>query len=462
MLNCLFRPHRAYLLAGTEQEQTLYAMLRVIPRAEVGRLRAPIAVTLVMDTSGSMRGYVDQKKARALARGKGRLPEKDDLKAIQGLHLPLETKGEQSVEAAHSLIDDARLLPEDRLAVIGFDDQPRTLLPLAPLGDRSQAHAAVEALHDCRGGTCLARGMRNALQEFEALPAHVAKRVVLLTDGQTADEADCSRLAHRFAEQNTPLVTIGIGEKYNEFLLRDLAEISQGRPYHIPDLELKEIFDEEIGVSVREVFTDLQATVRLVRGVKLASITRVYRSLAEVDLAQKPYRLGNVIAQDYTVFILEFTVGGLERPPSRVQLAQVVLEGHAPGLDRREEFPLQLAVEFTDDEPATAAVDPEVMNYVQQRNVDRLLHEALRLGPDQRHRVHDLLRAAAELASASGNAAVARMVQEAIQELQMTHELSAQRRKTILLGFRTRTIRPDRSGALEGVPPEILKELIGA
>ena len=80
----------------------------------------------------------------------------------------------------------------------------------------------------------------------------MAKRVLLLTDGQTFDEAECRPLATRLAESNTPLIAIGVGVEYNEELLRDLAELSQGRPYHLAQMgQLGDILNDEIGSSVR-------------------------------------------------------------------------------------------------------------------------------------------------------------------------------------------------------------------
>ena len=88
----------------------------------------------------------------------------------------------------------------------------------------------------------------------------------------------------------------------------------------------------------------------------------------DADLLQPGFRLVRIAGVD------------IHRDHFETGPAQLLLEGYAPGLDCRQEFPLPLVVEFTADEPATEEVDPEVMNYVHQRNVDRLLHEALRLG----------------------------------------------------------------------------------
>src|SRR5687768_17643601 len=62
------------------------------------------------------------------------------------------------------------------------------------------------------------------------------------------------------------------------------------------------------------------------------------------------------------------------------------------GLGRRDELPPQdLFVDFTTDEAVIAAVDPEVLGYVQQKNVDNMVQEAVRLAtvdPGRRSEEH--------------------------------------------------------------------------
>jgi len=121
----------------------------------------------------------------------------------------------------------------NKVAVIHFDDDVRSLLPLSPLSRKQAALEAADSLRNYSGGTLIANGLRCAERELSGLPSSVAKRVLLLTDGQTFDEAESRPLAGRFAESNTPLIAIGVSVEYNEDLRRDLAEISQGRPYQL-------------------------------------------------------------------------------------------------------------------------------------------------------------------------------------------------------------------------------------
>ena len=277
----MFRPHRAALKSGSTDEQKLFAMLKVIPKGEISGARPPLAFALVIDTSGSMREFANQEQAAAMVRGRGLNVQSqasgDGTGAAVNLSLP--TKLDQAIQAAQTLINDARLTAEDNVAVIHFDDEAQSLLPLSPLSRKQAALQATDSLRKYSGGTHIAKGLRCAERELSGLSSSVAKRVLLLTDGQTFDEAECRPLAGHFAQSNTPLIAIGVGVEYNEDLLRDLAELSQGAPYHLAQMgQLGDILNDEVGSSVKEVVTDLQATVSTVKGVTL---TRCNPSLPE-------------------------------------------------------------------------------------------------------------------------------------------------------------------------------------
>ena len=467
MLNVMFRPHRVALNSGSTDEQKLFAMLKVMPKGEIAGARPPLAFALVIDTSGSMREFADQEQAAAMVRGRGLNVQSqagaDGTGAAVDLSLP--TKLDQAIQAAQTLINDARLTAEDNVAVIHFDDEAQSLLPLSPLSRKQAALQAADSLRKYSGGTHIAKGLSCAERELSGLPSSVSKRVLLLTDGQTFDEAECRPLAGQFAQSNTPLIAIGVGVEYNEDLLRDLAELSQGRPYHLAQMgQLGDILNDEIGSSVREVVTDLQASVSTVKGVKLSAVTRVYPSLAEVSASGSSYRLGNIAAGDYTVFIFEFTVSGIARPPSRARIAQLGLTGHVPGLGRREELPPQdLFVAFTTDERQVAEVDPEVLGYVQQKNLDKMVQDAVKVAGTDAAKARQTLHAAVGVTQRIGNSAMTRILQNAPDELTQSGTISVGTRKTVALGGRTKTVKTGAAVPLEGVPSnEDIRKMTGA
>src|SRR5205823_243929 len=181
---------------------------------------------------------------------------------------------------------------------------------------------------------------------------------------------------------------------------------------------LHRVLDEELDLALRETVTGLVADIPTVKGVELDSITRVYPSLAEVPAGRAPYRLGNLASDDYTVFILEFTASGLERPESSAKLAQVVLAGHVLPEARDQELPAQpLRIDFTTDDAALAERDDEVRGYVDQRTIDREVRRAVRLAEQDPREARQILQAVAGMADDIGNREMARFVRAALDEL---------------------------------------------
>lgn len=458
MIKVVFRSHRQALRAGTADPQKLFAMLKLIPQEDVAQARPSLSACLVIDTSGSMREFADQAAAQQEIQRRGLVgtPNQVDGQAGQGYDLNAPTKMDRAIEAAHRLIDDARLLTTDRVALVHFDDEARLLLPLTPLANRQIAHDAVESLRDHSGGTQMGMGLGVALDALSDVPSQAATRIFLLTDGRAFDEQECRSAAGELAEANIPITAFGIGTEYNEGLLRDVAATTQGRPYHLQDMEqLNSYLDDEIGAVIREVITDLQSSVSTVKGVALESITRVYPNLSEVGMEASKGLLGNIAAGDFTVFIFEFTVSGIARPASKARVAQVGLTGQVPALDRRDELEVQeLSVIFTEDEAAAAEVDAEVLGYVQQKNVDRMVQDAVGLATVDVGRAKQTLQVAAGMTKRLGNSAVTKMLENALSELDATGAISAETRKTVSLGGRTRTVMTGGTKQADDLPSD--------
>lgn len=413
-LQVVVRPHRDYLLADTGEPQKLFVMLRFLPRLRE-ETRAPVALVLVVDTSGSMRDPVE--------RGVSRL--------------------DYAMNASHRLVEDPRLRPTDLLALVQFSDEASLLLPLTPLAERERLHAEISGLDRFHGGTRMGRGLRAALKALESCPEQYAGRIFVLTDGQTYDEDDCRELASRFAERNLPMATLGIGTTYNEELLLELAERTRGRPAHLRTVhDLDRVVETEVDLSLRELVQDARLHLETVRGVELRSLARVYPVIWEVEGEAPPYRLGNFAAGDFTVFVAELEVKGIARPPSAARLARFTIEYRLYGVaEAQQAGPFDVEVRFTRDEARVAACHDEVLGYVQQKNVERLVQHAARQA------VRDVAGARASLESALritqrlGNFGATQMLRDALAELDGTGALSPDTVKTIRAGGRTLTVR---------------------
>jgi Ca-activated chloride channel family protein len=147
---------------------------------------------------------------------------------------------------------------------------------------------------------------------------------------------------------------------------RIVAEENQGGTA-VSITNLPETIIEEFTQAQQEVITNLKLSIKTVKGVKLTRVVRAYPSQAEFSLAQEPYPIGNAMANDETVFILEFSAES--RPAGRFRIAQVGLTYDVPGQNYRGELPpANLLVQFVGGQVA-AQVDQEVMDYVQQCNI---------------------------------------------------------------------------------------------
>ena len=271
---------------------------------------------------------------------------------------------------------------------------------------------------------------------------------------------------------NAPLITLGVGDKYNESLLGDLSERSQGRPYHLGNSEdLHRVLEDEVDSSTREVLGEVQMKVQSVRGATLNSVTRVYPHLSEVAsvnaaganaaganaaganaaganagennaagaIDETAFALGNIVAGDYSVWTLEFTIAGLARPLGGARLAQIVLSGRE-GAQQTQGETLELGVSFDDDQSATTVVDSEVLGYVQQRNADRLMRDASQLAATDATAAQQKLQVALNMTRQVGNIPLTKTLEIAMEELARTGTLSSGRRKTVMFSGRTRTM----------------------
>ena len=168
MLNVMFRPHRAALKSGSTDEQKLFAMLKVMPKGEISGARPPLAFALVIDTSGSMREFANQEQAAAMVRGRGLNVQSQASGDGTGsaVNLSLPTKLDQAIQAAQTLINDARLTPEDNVAVIHFDDEAQSLLPLSPLSGSKQRSRPRTRFASTRAGLTLQRASAAPSESF--------------------------------------------------------------------------------------------------------------------------------------------------------------------------------------------------------------------------------------------------------------------------------------------------------
>ncbi|WP_013334917.1 vWA domain-containing protein [Gloeothece verrucosa] len=421
MLNVSITPHREFFPADTA-DQRLFIMLKLRPTKEVSNSRPSTSFAFVIDTSGSMDEVVTGGKSK---------------KSIV-------------IESLYQLVRSGRLTQDDHIAIIEFHDQASTLIGLTPATQVFQLENAIARLNDFSGGTCMGKGMNEALVLLTN-QSMTSRRVLIFTDGETFDEEDCEIIAQQFSNQGISITAMGVGDEFNEdLLIHKISDPTGGRLYplvignatglQVSITELPKILFEEHQQAKDEVINNLTLSVKTVKGVELIRVTRVYPDQAEFPLIQQPYFIGAAKANDETIFILEFSVDS--RATSRVRIAQLGLTYDIPGLNKRGEFPPQNVVaQFVGGQGGAAQVNQEVMGYVQQRNISQLVNDATRVAENNPEQAEKLLETARRMTVKIGNKAMEESLNEGIDELRKTKKISAGTRKTVKMGSKGKTVK---------------------
>lgn len=457
MLNLTMKTHRSFLRSDAGV-QKLFVMVKLLPSPEAAQARPLVNLAVVIDTSGSMREPAPGAQVKAIPMEPVVVDGKTYTGTFEGL-----TKLDVATEAARSLIGSANLQPTDTITLIQFDDDSRILAQGQIARDQAALNAGIDALSQYSGGTQMGKGLRNAVEVLRA-EDDAARKVLLLTDGLAVDEEECRVAADELAGLRAPIIALGVGDEYNEDLLSAICSVSLGRPYALTDMTaLPGVFEAELGSTANQVVSDVRLTLRTAREVKLVSAMRAYPSLSDLDISREPLGLGSIEAGDHTVFILELDVP--QRPPLRTRVAQVGLTYQVPAKAFRGEIaPQDIVIEFTNDETLAAQVDPEVMGYVQQRNVDHLIQQATEQAKRDPAQAAKTLQLARSMTQRLGNQGMTVALGKAEEELKSTGTIAIGTQKTIKLGARTQTMKsagPDQSPDVLPTEEEI-KRLTGA
>jgi Ca-activated chloride channel family protein len=201
-------------VVGVDETQAI-ALISLVGSTEVETARGPVAMALVIDTSGSMEGQ----------------------------------KIRDARSAAHALID--RLSVGDVISIVTYSDSSTTYLANFPIStDRLEAHAAVEMIR-ATGSTCISCGLERAYALLSDSSTRYTRRTVMLSDGNanrgTTDRDGLRNLANASLESHgVPTSTVGIGFDYNEDLMVAIANGGAGSYYFLPDSDaIASILDRE-------------------------------------------------------------------------------------------------------------------------------------------------------------------------------------------------------------------------
>ncbi len=286
------RCERASISSGPSK---LWASIRVEPRGKgLESERAPLAVALVIDVSGSMQG---DPIAHVLA----------------------------SCDIVASLLDG-----RDQLAIVTFSDGAGVRCGLTSCDDAGR-HFINRSLFGVRagGGTNMHAGMEAAAGILATAPAGLRRTMLVLSDGQPNQGISSPQELARYATCLRPIgvSTLGFGLHHDEKVLAEIALAGSGRYAYIPDPMLARVDLARAALAHGGIVAEgLQLELRPSAGVELLGIlpaTQLRHGGSGVKAA-----IGDVFVDEFRLVALELAID--VAPSAKGRLAEVVVSGKTP------------------------------------------------------------------------------------------------------------------------------------
>jgi Ca-activated chloride channel homolog len=123
------------------------------------------------------------------------------------------------------------LAPNDLVGVVVFNNETRTLVPLAPNINPDQTAERLLSIGP-GGGTILGPAMEEAFRQIEPAAAAV-KHIIILSDGISLNRDALPPIAARMQEAGIVVSTISIGDLADEENLSDIARSGGGQFYSV-------------------------------------------------------------------------------------------------------------------------------------------------------------------------------------------------------------------------------------
>lgn len=252
----------------------VYAELKfVAERSDNPKIRAPVSLAVVLDTSGSMNGDKIEDAKRSVLR----------------------------------LLSEMR--DEDEIALVRYSDTSELIQPLAPVGTvRSALVSRVREL-STGGGTNIPGGLSQGLRAIDDAAKGRVRRIVLVSDGLDDTRDRAADLARASFASGITVSSLGIGLDFDERYMGAVAESGHGNFAFIKDAgSLASFLARELEETAGTTIENARVTIEVPSEMHFVSVSGAD---ANVQGRSIELRLGSLFAGDERRVIVELSVDTL-------------------------------------------------------------------------------------------------------------------------------------------------------
>ena len=260
---------------------SLFAEVTVVadPQGKSDQVHAPLAMAVVLDTSGSMSGE----------------------------------KIEEARRSVIKLVSDMR--DDDEITFIRYSDNAELIQPLARVGTVRESLVAQIRQITAGGGTNIPSGMSAGLRALDEAARGRVRRIVLVSDGLDNTRRQAEALAQNSFARGITVSSLGIGVDFDESYMGSLAQNGHGNFGFVKDgASLAKFLHRELEETATTTVENARVRLHLPAGVRFvrASGADATPSGSDIDLA-----LGSLFAGDERRVIVELVANataGAELP----------------------------------------------------------------------------------------------------------------------------------------------------
>lgn len=269
--------HGVFSLSHTKvlsnAQSPIYAEVRLVADQNgEAKVRAPISLAVVLDTSGSMSGEKIEDAKRSVLR----------------------------------LLADMR--DEDEIAMVRYSSSSEVIQPLARVGNvRSSLQNRIRELR-ADGGTNIPDGLRSGLRTLDETSRGRVKRIVLVSDGLDGTRTQAEEIARNSFTSGITVSSLGIGNDFDESYMGAVAQSGHGNFAYIKEgASLAAFLKRELEESATTTIENARVQVNLPPGTRFVSATGAD---ATVNGNSVELRIGSLFAGDEQRIIMELSSDG--------------------------------------------------------------------------------------------------------------------------------------------------------